>query len=62
MVEKVCSRSHGQPVLGVRSAAMMSRSLDMSWEGGMAHRGMKRACPLCRNDGLETIGGRVSGC
>src|SRR6516162_10888967 len=33
MVEKFCSRSHGQPVLGVRSAAMMSSSRAISRAG-----------------------------
>ena len=33
MVRKVCSRSQGQPVPGVRSAAMISISRAMSREG-----------------------------
>src|SRR5262245_65152296 len=33
MVSKVCSRSHGQPVPGVRNAAMISSSRVMSREG-----------------------------
>src|SRR5205823_12916149 len=33
MVEKFCSRSQGQPVPEVRSAAMISRSRPMSREG-----------------------------
>src|SRR5579872_406216 len=33
MVEKFCSRSQGQPVFGVRSAAMISRSRSISREG-----------------------------
>src|SRR5262249_56119829 len=36
MVSKVCSRSHGQPVPGVRSAAMISMSRAMSREGVIA--------------------------
>ena len=35
MVAKFCSRSHGQPVPGVRSAAMISISRAMSREGFM---------------------------
>src|SRR6267142_1581716 len=35
MVAKFCCRSHGQPVPGVRSAAMMSRSRTISREGVM---------------------------
>src|SRR5262244_3561609 len=35
MVAKLCSRSHGQPEPGVRSAAMMSISTEMSREGFM---------------------------
>src|SRR5262245_61375915 len=35
MVAKLCSRSHGQPVPGVRSAAMMSMSRAMSWDAVM---------------------------
>ena len=37
MVAKFCSRSHGQPVPGVRSAAMISSSRAMSREGFMGH-------------------------
>src|SRR5262245_36746286 len=33
MVAKLCSRSHGQPEPGVRSAAMMSIRAEMSREG-----------------------------
>src|SRR5262245_48552317 len=33
MLSKVCSRSHGQPVPGVRNAAMISSSRVMSREG-----------------------------
>src|ERR1700733_3546761 len=33
MVAKLCSRSQGQPEPGVRSAAMISRSREMSREG-----------------------------
>src|SRR6516165_1975447 len=36
MVSKVCSRSHGQPLPGVRSAAMISSSRAMSREGVIA--------------------------
>src|SRR5215471_8267693 len=36
MVPKVCSRSHGQPVPGVRSAAMISSSRAISREGVIA--------------------------
>src|SRR5262249_41434675 len=36
MVSKVCSRSHGQPVPAVRSAAMISMSRAMSREGVIA--------------------------
>src|SRR5262245_25751871 len=35
MVAKLCSRSHGQPEPGVRSAAMMSIRTEMSREGFM---------------------------
>src|SRR5580693_3404527 len=33
MVAKFCSRSHGQPVFGVRSAAMMASRRSISREG-----------------------------
>src|SRR6267154_3411533 len=33
MLAKSCSRSHGQPEPGVRSAAMISRSREISREG-----------------------------
>src|SRR5271156_1072211 len=36
MVEKFCSKSHGQPVFGVRNAAMMSRRRAIWREGGIA--------------------------
>ncbi len=32
-MRKFCSRSHGQPLPGVRSAAMISMSREMSREG-----------------------------
>ncbi len=35
MVEKSCSRSHGQPLPGVRSAAMISSRRETSLEGCM---------------------------
>src|SRR5580698_1126938 len=35
MLAKFCSRSHGQPVPGVRNCAMMSSRALMSREGGM---------------------------
>ena len=35
MVAKFCSKSHGQPVFGVRSAAMISISRAISREGVM---------------------------
>src|SRR5207244_3731557 len=38
MVAKFCSRSHGQPVTGVRSAAMISISREISREGVMRHQ------------------------
>src|SRR3978361_628395 len=41
MVEKSCSRSHGQPLPGVRNCAMMSSSREISREGVMAHRNLK---------------------
>src|SRR5262245_30736795 len=44
MVAKLCSRSHGQPLPGVRSAAMMSMSRAMSRDGVMGH--------TCRDGGM----------
>src|SRR5262249_11209892 len=44
MVEKFCSRSHGQPVFGVRRAAMMSSRREMSRAGFMrprSYRGLR---------------------
>src|SRR4051794_6995352 len=41
MVEKSCCRSHGQPVPGVRSCAMISSRREMSREGVMAHRSLE---------------------
>src|ERR1700759_3161393 len=38
MLAKFCSRSHGQPLPGVRSGAMMSSKPLISREGSMAHR------------------------
>jgi hypothetical protein len=38
MVSKDCSTSHGQPVTGARSAAMISISREMSLDGRMARR------------------------
>src|SRR5882757_10763371 len=38
MVEKSCSRSHGQPLPGVRNCAMISSRPEISREGVMAHR------------------------
>ena len=35
---KFCSRSHGQPLPGVRSAAMISSKPEISREGVMMHR------------------------
>ena len=35
MLEKSCSTSHGHPVSGARSAAMISISREMSLEGFM---------------------------
>src|SRR3954453_7629203 len=37
MVEKSCSRSHGQPLPGVRSCAMMSSRPEISREGVMKY-------------------------
>src|SRR3954466_11916518 len=37
MVEKSCSRSHGQPLPGVRSRAMMSSRREISREGVIRH-------------------------
>src|SRR5438874_12310462 len=37
MVAKFCSRSQGQPVPGVRNAAMISMSRPMSRDGVMGH-------------------------
>ena len=42
MVAKFCSRSHGQPLPGVRSAAMMSISA-----GDVAREGMELGCGGC---------------
>src|ERR1700678_79523 len=59
MVAKVCSRSHGQPVFGVRSAAMISRRRSMSREGVMIDSRLKRELP----DGVggrDYVGGAVN--
>src|ERR1700730_632298 len=46
MVAKFCSRSHGQPLPGVRSVAMISIRPEISRGGGMVHRslGKTRLC------------------
>ena len=54
MVRKLCSRSQGQPVPGVRSAAMISMRRAMSREGFMRSR------PLTAGDGSGYVRGVVS--
>jgi hypothetical protein len=41
MVEKFCSRSHGHPLPGVRSIAMISSKREISREGVIVHLGLK---------------------
>src|SRR6266567_5401836 len=43
MVEKFCSRSHGQPLPGVRSIAMISSKREISREGVIAHLAWRRS-------------------
>src|SRR3954452_13355948 len=43
MVANDCLRSHGQPVSGVRSACIISSRREMSREGVMAHRVLRRS-------------------
>src|SRR5208282_5148426 len=66
MVEKSCSRSHGQPLPGVRSAAMISMRRAISEEGFMGHLGGKRAAtdgrvdkPTQLADGLAYVHGAM---
>lgn len=49
IVAKFCSRSQGQPVFGVRRAAMISISRAMSLEGFKSGYALKE----CREDELE---------
>ena len=42
---KFCSRSHGQPLPGVRSAAMISSRPEISREGFMLHRCVRGSGP-----------------
>src|ERR1700709_616991 len=69
MVAKFCSRSHGQPLPGVRSVAMISSKRKISREGVIVHLAWRRlgfmpqdARPSQRNEpeGLRfpPIGGR----
>src|SRR5215831_2725501 len=48
MVAKFCSRSHGQPLPGVRSAAMISSSREISRDGFT-----ERCC--CSRETSETV-------
>src|ERR1700677_2292917 len=41
MLAKSCSRSHGQPLPGVRSVAMISIRREISREGVMAHQSLE---------------------
>src|ERR1700694_3633503 len=43
MVEKFCSRAHGQPLPGVRSIAMISSKPEISREGVIAHLASRRS-------------------
>src|SRR5260370_37514174 len=47
MVEKFCSRSHGHPLPGVRSIAMISRKREISREGVIDHL-LQEHQALCR--------------
>src|SRR6266446_4917071 len=42
MVEKFCSRSHGHPLPGVRSIAMISSKREISRDGVIAHLALKK--------------------
>ena len=49
MVAKFCSRSHGQPLPGVRSAVMISSRREISREGVMTHpKAGERICPITK--------------
>src|SRR5258708_23279685 len=47
MVEKFCSRSHGHPLPGVRSIAMISSKREISREGVIGHLPQEHQA-LCR--------------
>src|SRR5262245_51888974 len=61
MVAKSCSRSQAQPVLGVRSAAMISINRLMLREGVMHSSELGRADPRACSGEVET-GFRRSSC
>ena len=60
MVAKFCSRSHGQPVPGVRSAAMISISRLMSREGVMRSSKLGRADPSATTSACDSEASRGS--
>src|SRR5262245_16863154 len=55
MVAKLCSRSHGQPLPGVRSAAIISMSWAMSRDGVMGQPCRAGATVETRGDGRAQI-------
>src|SRR5262245_35601985 len=62
MVAKFCSRSHGQPVPGVRSAAMIALRVT-TWRGSRSAGLVMRLSPGCpgwrMRRSLETTGART---
>src|SRR5271165_1307384 len=63
MVAKFCSRSHGHPVFGVRSAAMISRRRPISREGVIDRvllngRGPYQTFVLARSRRIKLLDGR----
>src|SRR5216684_3924666 len=61
MVAKFCSRSHGQPLPGVRSVAMISIRPKISREGGMVHRSLRKTRLCMPQDVLPAQRKQVKG-
>src|SRR5450631_3801792 len=60
-VAKFCSRSHGQPLPGVRSVAIISIRPEISREGGMVHRSLRKTRLCMPQDVLPAQRKQVNG-
>src|SRR6267143_1575435 len=61
MVAKFCSRSHGQPLPGVRSVVMISIRREISREGVMGHRSLRKTKLCMPQDVVSAQRKRVTG-